>query len=254
MRRLSLALALTLAAMAIGLLMVGCDSSKDSEVSAATGTGGSMARFAITGNTLYIVTKESLEVYNIANPSDPQKEVTKNLGMGIETIFPYNNYLFIGANDGMHIFDNTKPNDPFQVSAFYHIQSCDPVVVQGNYAYVTLRGGRECRPGNIRSSLDVVDISNPKVPQMITTQTIDSPYGLGVWDKTLFVCTGDAGLKVMDISSPANPKEVKTFRDVPSYDVIVRKNRLLVIGAKGLFQYSFNAENEMKFLSQIPVQ
>ena len=35
--------------------------------------------------------------------------------------------------------------------------SCDPVVVQGDYAFVTLRGGTECQ--GFSNQLDIIDIS-----------------------------------------------------------------------------------------------
>jgi hypothetical protein len=54
-----------------------------------------MARFAITGNTLYIATMQSLEVYDITQPDQPSKATKRDLGVGIETIFPYKNNLFI---------------------------------------------------------------------------------------------------------------------------------------------------------------
>ncbi|HEV7380112.1 MAG TPA: hypothetical protein VGN64_09980, partial [Dyadobacter sp.] len=122
---------LSVVAFAALLLFGGCaGDSANSEMNPQSGTGGSMARFAITGNTLYLVSKETLEVYDISDASNPVKAVSKNMGMGIETIFPYQDHLFIGANDGMYIYNNQAPQNPTLLSKYTHIQSCDPVVVQ----------------------------------------------------------------------------------------------------------------------------
>jgi len=236
------------------ILISGCDkNSSESAVSPQSGQGGSMARFAITGNTLYIVSQKSLEVYNITDGADPVKASSKEMGIGIETIFPYQNYLFIGANDGMYIYNNNSPQNPALLSKYTHVQSCDPVVAQGNYAYVTLRSSSSCRGNATLSSLDVVDISNPSQPSLVHTQIMESPYGLGVQNNKLFVCEGDKGLRIMDITNPKLPVEKQFLHDLPAYDVIVRNNRLIVTGSKGLFQYQFDEQNNMEMLSKIPV-
>ncbi|SEJ72825.1 LVIVD repeat-containing protein [Dyadobacter sp. SG02] len=253
MKKLIPFLFLGLAVAGLMLLLNACGDSSDSAPSPQTGTGGSMARFAITGNTLYIVSKESLEVYDINDGQNPTKTVTKNLGVGIETIFPYQNKLFIGSNDAMYIYDNSKPNAPELTSKYTHVVSCDPVVVQGQYAYVTLRAGTNCRPAGSFSSLDVVDISDPSNPRMVGSQRMDSPYGLGVSGNKLFVCEGDRGFRMMDITDPKVPIEKQFFQDVPAYDVIVRSNQLIVTGKGGLFQYKYDDSDSLQYLSKIPV-
>lgn len=242
-----------LAVIGLCIILTSCQEGKESSVNPQTGSGGSMARFAITGNTLYIVSKQSLEVYNITDGANPVKTVRKDMNVGIETIFPYRNHLFIGANDGMYIYNNSNPANPAYLSKFTHIQSCDPVVVQDQYAYVTLRSGVACRRGNSLSSLDVVDVSNPSNPQLVNSQPMSSPYGLGVSGNKLFVCEGEKGLRVMDISNPIKPVEKQFHRDLPAYDVIVRPNHLIVTGQKGLFQYKYDQEDKFELLSKIPV-
>jgi len=230
--------------------MWSCDiGAKSSDISpgAQTGIGGSMARFAITGNTLYIVTRQSLDVYDITQPNRPVKATKTDLGVGIETIFPYKNNLFVGANDGMYIFDNALPQSP-------RLLTCDPVVVQGTYAYVTLRNATVCRQFVSRSTLDVVDISNLSRPQLITSVPMDSPYGLGVDGNRLFVGEGSRGLKLFDISNPALPV-MKEFRsDIPTYDVIPYRSTLIVTGEKGIYQYRYDAKDQFDLLSKIPVE
>lgn len=254
MKKLIPALFLTLALAGLALIFLSCDSNTGGEnLNPDTGTGGSMARFAITGNTLYIVSQASLEVYDIENGAEPVKKTNKKLGVGVETIFPYQKNLFIGTTTGMFIFDNSVPENPSLVSQYWHIQSCDPVVVQDQYAFVTLRSGVTCRPGNTLSSLDVVDISNLTTPNMVSSTVMESPYGLGVADSLLFVCEGDKGLKVMDIRDPRKPVLKYNYPDVTSYDVIPTENRLIVTGDKGLYQYTFNSTDSLKLLSKIPV-
>ena len=245
----------TLIALSVGFW--GCEmGSKSGDVAPGSqaGVGGSMARFAITGNTLYIVTRQSLDVYDITQPDKPTKSAKTELGVGIETIFPYKNNLFVGANDGMYIFDNAQPQAPRLLSKFTHVMSCDPVVVQGTYAYVTLRNATVCRQFVSRSSLDVVDITDLSNPQLKTSLPMESPYGLGVDGNRLFVGEGSRGLKLFDISNPVQPV-LKEFRgDIPTYDVIPYRSTLIITGEKGIYQYKYDDKDQFDLLSKIPVE
>lgn len=235
---------------------ISCSAEKSADVNpnGQTGTGGSMARFAIVGNSLYCVLPDKLQVYDISTPANPVAKNTIDLNVGLETIFPYKNNLFIGANDGMYIFDNQQPESPSLLSKYTHVQSCDPVVVQGNYAYVTLRGGAACRRFAAMSSLDVVDISDLKNPRLVHTQNMQSPYGLGVDGNQLFVCEGDNGLKIFDITQPTQPKLQQTLADVKSFDVIPLNKVLLVTGDGGFLQYSYRDAGKMELLSKISIE
>ena len=44
----------------------------------------------------------------------------------------------------MYIYDNSNPHNPTYMSQFEHAEVCDPVFIEGNFAYVTLRSGSRC--------------------------------------------------------------------------------------------------------------
>lgn len=216
-----------------------------------TGVGGSMARFAITNNQLYVVNSSSLQLFDITDPAKPVKGKTANLGWNVETIFPYRNNLFIGTTTGLYIYDVTKPAEPKQLSAFSHARSCDPVVVHENYAYVTLRGTSTCGVAGTQDVLDVVDISNLSAPRVAKSYPMETPYGLGIDYPTLFVCQGGKGLRVLDASNPLDIKTRQTFPYVNAFDVIPLSKTLLTIGKDGLYQYDYSNPNDLRLLSTI---
>lgn len=219
-----------------------------------TGVGGSMARFAILNNQLYVVNNYALQLFDISNPAKPAKGKTTNVGWNVETIFPYRNNLFIGTTTGLYIFDASVPAEPKQISAFSHVRSCDPVVVHENYAYVTLRGTSTCGVPGTQDVLDVIDISNPASPRRVKTYPLETPYGLGVDFPTLFVCQGGKGLSVLDISTPTDPEPRQTFPDVHAFDVIPLSKVLLMIGNDGLYQYDYTNPGNLRLLSKIAAQ
>ena len=220
---------------------------------ANTGTGGSMARFALYDDYLYTVTQSGLQLFSLKKPELPSKKGDINLGWGIETIFPYKDKLFIGSTTGMFIFDNANPAKPVQMSAFTHARACDPVVVDDKYAYVTLRNNNSwC--GGASNQLDVIDISNLYSPQLLKTYPMTSPYGLGLEGKTLFICEGKSGLKTFDATDVKAIKQTQHLKGVNAIDVIPLTNTLLAIGRDGLYQYDYSNRNQLKLLSVIPIK
>ncbi len=220
----------------------------------ATGTGGSMARFTIVEPFLYALHETYIQLVRIDDPENPSLWSTVDVGWGIETIFPYGDYLFIGSMTGMFIYDNTDPENPTQLSEFAHVTSCDPVVAQGDYAYVTLRAESFCRGGVNR--LDILDITDLTEPQMVESYAMQGPYGLGIDGSTLFVCDGRAGLKVYDVADPENIDLLAFETNNETYDVILLPPLAIVVGPDGLHQYDYTdvaTTGELVLLSHLDV-
>lgn len=212
------------------------------------GQGGSMARFTISGNHLYTVDNTSLTHYDISNPDNPEMGTRTQLGFGnVETIFPYQNNLFIGTQMGMIIMGIQNPSSPAVVSQISHITSCDPVVADSRYAYVTLSTGTTCR-GTI-DELQIIDLQNIMQPNLLKTYPMVNPKGLGIDGANLFVC--DEGLKLYDATN-VNNLALKQQFNINAYDVIPDKGNLLVIGSDGFYQYSY-LNNKLELLSKIAV-
>ncbi|GAA0189587.1 hypothetical protein GCM10009122_50090 [Fulvivirga kasyanovii] len=217
------------------------------------GMAGSMARFAVVGDYLYAVDQSDLYPVNVSNSSDLEAEEKVVINWGIETIFPNNNHLFIGAQNGMYIMDISNPAQPAWVSSYEHVTSCDPVVVDGDYAYVTLRSGTECQ--GFTNQLEVIDISNISSPELLYTYNMHNPHGLGKDGDVLFICDGDDGLKVFDASDigEIGNRLVAHYKDIKTFDIIPFNNIAMMIGEDGLYQYDYSDINHIVFLSHLQV-
>lgn len=215
------------------------------------GTAGSMARFALYDNFLYTVSQSDLQLFNIQNAASPTPHSRVNLGWGIETIFPYKDKLFIGSQTGMHIYDNANPSNPVRLSTFQHARVCDPVVVDGNTAYVTLRNGNTC--GGFTNQLDVVDITSLTNPRLVKSYPMQNPYGLGVDFPNLFICEGQYGLKTFDATSSLDVKQLEHLTGVHAYDVIPLGKHLLMVGQDGLYQFDYTNPAQLRLLSKLDV-
>jgi hypothetical protein len=221
-------------------------------VIADRGVGGSMATFTIYSNYLYTLENGSdLITVNISNPVNPLVHSKQNIGWGVETLFPYQDKLFMGANDGMFIYDLTEPSVPTVITKYEHIRSCDPVVVQGDYAYVTLRSGNTCQ--GFSNRLEVINISDISNPQLEKTYPMFNPHGLGIDQDALFICDGTAGLKIYDASdvNTIGDNLKVQYGDIQALDVIPLNDVLMMIGTDGLYQYDYSDLNNITLISEI---
>jgi hypothetical protein len=218
-----------------------------------TGISGSMARFTIMKNFLYAIDGATLAVVDISNTTQPSRKEDKTLLTWPETLFPYGDNLFIGSRAGMAVFNITTPDQPTLLSTFDHVYSCDPVVVQGNYAYVTLYNGDICH--NNTNELQVIDITDLKNPTLHNTYKMTNPHGLGIDQNTLFICDGSDGLKVYEASNPDSigTRMIAHYPNINALDIIPFQNVAMVIGSDGLYQYDYSQVNNIKLLSKITI-
>jgi hypothetical protein len=218
-----------------------------------TGTGGSLARFMVYDDFLYAVDNYSLRLFTISTPSNPSVVKEMYVGWNIETLFPYENKLFLGSTNGMYIYSLEDPANPVFISQFRHASSCDPVVVSGDYAYVTLRAGNLC--GDLNSQLDVIDIKDLQSPVLLQEYPMEEPYGLGIDDTLLFVCDGEAGLKIYSAADPMSidQHKIAQYKDIQAFDVIPVGELLIMIGTDGLYQYDYSDPANIRELSVIPI-
>ncbi|CAM4104053.1 LVIVD repeat-containing protein [Zobellia roscoffensis] len=222
-----------------------------SPTSGDTGQGGSLARFKIVQDYLYAVEWSSISVFDISDLDNPKTLEDVYVNGAIETIYNQGDILFIGGAQGMYIYDISSPEKPEYISEFVHGTACDPVVVDGDYAFVTLRGENSC--GSTESGLYIVDVSDLVNPQLEKFYPLEGPYGIGFKDDNLFVCDGDAGLKVYDKTDVNDLKLVSHFKDIVTYDVIPLQESLLMIGDKVLYQYKY-LNNDIRLLSSFSLE
>ncbi|MFB2120144.1 LVIVD repeat-containing protein [Parapedobacter sp. 2B3] len=215
------------------------------------GQGGSMARFTLMGGHLYAVDNQSLRLFDVHQANKPEFVKDIPLGWGIETIFPYKQKLFIGSLTGMHIYDASTPSAPEPMAVYQHVMACDPVVVNDDYAFVTLRSGTTCRMSeNVLEVLDIKDLYHPK---LLKSYPMDNPHGLGLRGNNLYICEGDYGLKSFDATDVMHIGEnlLEHHKDRSAIDVIPAPKSLIVTGPDGVCQYDYSDPARLRLLSRI---
>ena len=213
--------------------------SSSSSSGVSNGTGGSMARFALSDDRMYTVDHSKMKVFNTAIPEKPVfvKELSAG-GWDIETIFPFGKNLFLGSMTGMHIFDISSKDNPFKTGSFTHARVCDPVISDGKNAFVTLRNGSKC--AGFINQLDVVDISDLSKPKLLKTYPLTNPHGLSKEGDILIICEGADGVKFFNAADVNNIKQLAHVKGMKAFDVIALGKIAMVSAADALYLIDFS--------------
>ncbi len=214
-----------------------------------TGVGGSTARFAIRGNYMYVSTKEKLKVLDLNDGRNPQNVKTIPTFGGLETAITYENHLFLGAENGVYIYNLDDPETPEFVTLYTHQTGCDPVIVNGDFAYLTIRDEVTCT-GHFVNQLLTIDISDITNPQTLDTVEMIRPRGLTIYNGDLYVGEGVLGLKKFNINTPWQPKLDTFFTTIPANDMIGLPNQMIITANNGVSQYISQADS-LNLLSTI---
>ncbi|MFV0565225.1 MAG: LVIVD repeat-containing protein [Flavobacteriaceae bacterium] len=228
-----------LLAALFAVAILACSEDSSNAETSQVGTGGSLAIFALKGHYLYTVDNNALNVFSLINEAQPVKVNEVFVGFSIETLFSDANYLYIGSREGMYIYNIENPEAPKRLAAVQHLTACDPVVSNGQYAFVTLHSTSIC--GNNTNVLEVYDVSSPTSPSLLHSRNLTAPKGLGLYNDYLFVC--DDVIKIFDVSTAKNPVLVHSL-DKVCFDVIIKENTLFAIGENGMYRYQLN-ENDI---------
>jgi len=217
----------------------------------SNGLTGSMSRFSLYENYLYAVIENQMSIINLSN--EVPKKATEDIYIGsdVETIFSYQDKMFMGTPSGLIIYSVEDPLRPTYCSQIWHVYGCDPVVVENDLAYVTVHSGNFC--GQNSNELLIIDVSDVYSPRQIVSYNMVNPKGLGIDNEMLFLC--DDGLKIFKLTEPQTlfSNQLVHYKGMDGYDVIPYNNTLMMIADKGLYQYDYSDVNNIKELSFIPV-
>ncbi len=220
-------------------------------------TAGSISRMAFSGNLLYVIGSSRLSTYSMENNllinTNNQQQT-----FGMETVIVRDGFLYVGSQSGMHTYSLENARVPAFLSTFTHFTGCDPVAVENDIAIVTVRDGRDC--GNTSLNvMYVLDISDKSNPVELTSANMNNPRGVALYNGTIYLCDGDAGLKVFDLDGGSFPtvaqRQLQVFDEVSMTDVAVLPyaagDILLTVGAEHLSQFSISSTGELSPTSRV---
>lgn len=227
------------------IVLLGCDSAPDASSSpnSSDGKGGSMATFILKDAYLYTVDHTNLNVFNIANPENPVKVNSVNVGFNIETLFSMDQYLFIGSRNAMYIYSiEANAEAPVKLAQASHFTACDPVVAKANAAFVTIHNSTTCNPTANASRLMAYNISDITKPILVSERALQEPKGLALYKNYLIVCDKE-DLLFFNVSDIKNIKLEHTIAKTPAIDLIVQDDRILAFTKTQLVQFEIDPQD-----------
>ena len=149
---------------------------------------------------------QGVQIVDVSAPRSPR--IVANLpvpgwAVDLEVV---GNLVYVAAmNSGLYVFDVSNLAQPQRIA----FDRCTPLAlaVRGDYAYVS--------DGDVNNLLRVYDISYPGAPWQVDRVPILSPRGIGLAGNYAYVAAKEHGVRVVDITNPAQPKEVG-YRQLPS--------------------------------------
>ena len=202
-------------------------------------TAGSMTRFLPIDRYLYTINFNELILFSIGEDYRPTRFAKLDTRTQAETLFQLNDLLFIGSTTGMLMYNVSSPSNPEYINSINHFRSCDPVVADKSYAYVTLRGGTNCFTET--NELQIIDIQDPQKLEVVSRQVMFNPHGLALHQDFLIVCDGSAGLKILNVADREKPEVVNEEAIPFAYDIIVDFPSAVVVGEWVIYQYDLSA-------------
>ena len=212
---------------------------------------GSTATILPYGSIAYVLDNSLLKIIDLEKtPPEIRKAIPLD---SPETLFISNGYLYIGGENGVDIFNLEEPINPVRTSTYEHMRACDPIIVEDDIGYITLRSGfgDRCRLVG-PNRLEIVDMSNPELPELINTFSMTNPYGLAKTDTHLAICEEAFGLTLLNVDDPLDISKVVNYSDINCFDLIYSDSRLIATASDGIYQFSATSQY-LELLSQIPV-
>ncbi len=253
-------------AILLTLALSGCAKDAGSIIpDGGAGVGGSLARFVIAGDFLYSVDNTKIKTVSLASPTKPELIDEQTIADGVESIFRLGDRLFIGSSTGLFLYTFGADGIPQQQGQFLYsnfnfpIYPCDPVVANDSLAFVTLNTIATVELCRRRSTvnvnlLNIFDVSDIEHPTLVSQYEMDNPQGVGLDGKLLFVCEQQFGLKVFDVSDPADIQLAAHLTGLEAHDVIPLGGLLLVVGSKDVYQIDYSDPTNIRIISQIPIE
>lgn len=221
------------------ITLIACESAPDASAqpNSTDGKGGSMATFILKDSYLYTVDHTNLNVFNIANPENPVKVNSVNVGFNIETLFSMDKYLFLGSRNAMYIYSiEANAEAPVKLAQASHFTACDPVVANAASAFVTIHTNTSCNPTANASRLMAYNITDITKPILVSQRVLQEPKGLALYKNYLIVCDKE-DLLFFNVSDIKDIKLEHAIPNTPAIDLIVQDGHIMAFTKTKLIQF-----------------
>jgi hypothetical protein len=176
----------------------------------------------IASNYAYVAALAAgLLVFDVSDPAFPELVGWYDTRAHALSVALSGMYALVADREaGLHIIDVSNPARPRRVGTYEPNGDVQKVVVAGNHAYVI-----------VENRMEVIEISDAASPEHVGSYvTRNSPLDLAVVGANAYLAGGDAGLLVIDISDPTNPRLVGQNPNFAAFTVQVTEDYAFIGG------------------------
>ena len=163
---------------------------------------------AVSGKYAYVATLDhGLRVVDVSNPSAPVEAGHLDMGSSALGVRLAGGHAYLATEDGLHILSLSDPAMPAEAGFFRTATKAHAVDVSGNRAYVAEAAG-----------LRIIDVSNVASPASLGLYaTRGAALGVLLSGQHVYLVEGSnalgrstiaGGLRIVDVSNPANPTKL----------------------------------------------
>jgi hypothetical protein len=182
----------------------------------------------------YIAAGEGgLRVMDISDPTAPTEVGFHAMSRPAWSVTVEGNIAYVAAGDGLHILDISNPVAPIGIGFYDTPDAALDLTVVGDIAYIAEAFSEDENPIE-RGGLRVVDVSDPANPNGISFYPMNpgqadefersnAPRGVqGVavardYAYLTYRTERRGGLRIVDVSDPANPSQIGDYQDYVYY-------------------------------------
>jgi hypothetical protein len=127
-----------------------------------------------------------------------------------------NTAVVLTYGNGIRIFDISDPQNMVRLSSLAPERIGTDLRLRWPYAYIAYSSNAS------QSVLQILDIQNPSNPIVRKEYVTNDIRGVDITRKYAYLARGDAGVDVLDISDPADPKSVLTYSEARPIHGLIR--------------------------------
>ncbi len=168
----------------------------------------------IVDSILYCARGARLDIFNVADPSNPQRLNRSEMDFILEKIRWSDHHLFVTSYDqDLYILDVADAQNPIIISSIATGGITRDIFVQDQLAYVA----------NSRYGLRIMDISDPADPvELSLIYTGDIAEQIMVKDQIAFIANYFHGIITLDVTDPQNPIILDEFDTGWAEDLVIK--------------------------------
>lgn len=195
----------------------------------------------VVGNHAFVAAVNGLLVFDVSDPATQLEIVgTLNLSGNVQHLVVVGDYAYISAGDGgLHIVRIADPTRPILLGSLpLPGRAKDLAVVKGHAFVITTDHG-----------IQIVDVRNPLAPKIVEVYDkpkrvwdaddvlappVFHPLGVTAYGDLLFVAGNNNYLRVLDVSTPAEPREVGRGYGIEAEMIAISNNIAFIFDGREL--------------------